>query len=70
MQKITFKISGMSCGSCAKVIKLDFEEEKGVKTVDVDFNSAKASLEFDETKISIASLKKVIEKSGYKASQE
>ncbi len=44
-QKTTFKISGMNCGSCAKLIKIGLEEQKGVKNVDVNFEKYNNILE-------------------------
>ena len=46
-QKTTLKILGMKCHSCAKIIKFGLEEEKGISSVDVDFDTQKANLEFD-----------------------
>lgn len=68
--KTTFKISGMNCGSCAKVIKYGLEEESGVKTVDVDFSSAKAYLEFDPEKTDKTKIREKIKNLGYKAIEE
>lgn len=67
MQKTTFKISGMNCGSCAKMIKMELEDQAGVSNVNVDFNSAKAELEFDSSKIKIAEIKNKIKDLGYNA---
>lgn len=67
MQKATFKISGMNCGSCAKVIKYGLEEENGIKNIDVDFNSAKAYLEFNPEEIDTSKIKNKIESLGYLA---
>jgi len=70
MQKASFKISGMNCGSCAKVIKFGLQEEKGVSNVDIDFNLAKAFLEFNPEETDLPKIKAKIKDLGYKASEE
>lgn len=66
-EKTTLKILGMNCKSCAKVIKYGLEEETGLKNADVDFNSAKAYLEFDSVKINLLKIKNKIKELGYDA---
>lgn len=70
MAKTIFKISGMKCHSCAKIIKLELEEERGINSVDVDFNSGKAFLEFDSKETDSLKIKNKIEKLGYKVIEE
>lgn len=70
MVQKTFKISGMNCGSCAKVIKYGLEEETGIKNVDVDFGSAKAYLEFNPEETDLSKIKNKIKDLGYKAIEE
>lgn len=65
--KATFKISGMKCVSCAKVIKYVLEEEKGIGQVDVDFKLAQARMDFDPEKTNIQEIKNKISYLGYKA---
>ncbi len=38
MEKATFKISGMSCKSCAKIIELELADEKGIASAAVNFS--------------------------------
>lgn len=67
MDKIVFKISGMRCHSCAKIIKLELEEEVGATNVNVDYGSQEAQLEFDPEKTSEQKIINKIESLGYKA---
>ena len=69
-QKTILKISGMDCASCAVNIENALRKETGVKSANVNFASEKLYLEFDEVKISIARIKNIIEKLGYKAVEE
>jgi len=70
MQKAIFKVLGMKCGSCAKVLKYGLEEAKGVNSADIDFKSAKAHLEFDPEEISPSEIENKIKDLGYKAVEE
>jgi len=63
MKKI-LKIEGMHCSSCALGVEM-LLKTKGAKG-NVDFDSKKAEIEFDENKTSLEEIKKEIEKSGYK----
>ena len=70
MTKIVFKIQGMSCASCVAIIENALKKEAGIKSANVNFAAEKAYLEFDSIKISIARIQKIIEKLGYKATEE
>jgi Cu+-exporting ATPase len=70
MEKTILKISGMHCASCAQNIENTLRKEEGIKSANVNFASEKLYLEFDTAQISIAKIKKIIEKLGYKASEE
>jgi len=69
-QKTILKISGMHCASCAVTIERALKKEGGVRSVNVNFATEKAYLEFDSVEISIARIQKIIEELGYKASEE
>jgi len=69
-QKIILKIQGMDCASCAANIENVLKKEAGIKSANVNFASEKLYLEFDEIEIGIARIKNIIEKLGYKATEE
>jgi len=69
-QKIILKIFGMHCASCAAIIENALKKEGGIKSANVNFASEKLYIEFDEIEISIARVKKIIEKLGYQATEE
>ncbi|MBU4331812.1 heavy metal translocating P-type ATPase [Candidatus Parcubacteria bacterium] len=69
-KKIIIKISGMDCASCAANIENTLKKEAGIKSANVNFASEKLYLEFDSIEISITRIVKIIEKLGYKASEE
>lgn len=68
--KLNLKISGMHCASCVKMIKMELEDQSGVSNVGVDFDSARASLEFEPGEISVEEIKNKIKSLGYGATKE
>lgn len=70
MQKAILKILGMHCASCALNIENALKKESGIKSANVNFASEKLYLEFDQIKISPATVKKIIKELGYQALEE
>jgi len=70
MKKTILKISGMHCASCSAIIENALKKEKGIKSANVNFASEKAYLEFDPIEIGIARIQEIIDKLGYKTSEE
>jgi len=70
MKKTILKIYGMNCASCSAVIENALKKEEGIKSVNVNFATEKAYLELDSAEISLTTVRKIIEKLGYKASEE
>ncbi|MDI6820989.1 MAG: heavy metal translocating P-type ATPase [Patescibacteria group bacterium] len=68
--KTILNISGMHCASCAANIENALKKEAGIKSANVNFASEKLYLEFDSIEMSIARIQKIIEKLGYKATEE
>jgi len=66
MQKCTISVSGMHCASCANTIEKALSKTKGVKRASVNYASEKATVEFDKYQVDEESLKKAINKTGYK----
>ncbi|MDO8592746.1 MAG: heavy-metal-associated domain-containing protein [bacterium] len=63
--KIQFKITNMTCTSCALVNEKSLLKAKGVTSAKVDFKSGLAEVEFDETTISQKHIKELITNNGY-----
>ena len=61
-KKITLKIGGMTCASCASVIEYGLKKEKGINSASVNLASEKAYIDFDEQKISEKNIEKTIQK--------
>jgi len=64
MKKIKIKIKGMHCPSCEALIK-NALEKIWVKNIKINIKTSQVEMEFDDERISLRDIKKVIEKEGY-----
>lgn len=62
--KITTK--GMHCKSCEILLKEDLESTNGITKAEPSFKEGNVAVEYDDSKIKIQDIKKVILRSGYK----
>jgi len=69
MGKKNFLVSGMHCASCAQLLEISLEEIPGVKSAKVDFSSAKAAVEFDDSKLGELQIIDAVKKAGYCAKE-
>ena len=65
MEKIIFKIKGMTCASCASVIEYSLKKEKGINSAIVNLASEKAYIDFDQGKTTEKDIRKAIKGLGY-----
>tara|TARA_Y100000310_G_C20564408_1_gene754701 strand:+ start:615 stop:815 length:201 start_codon:yes stop_codon:yes gene_type:complete len=63
MKSINLKINGMHCKSCAMVIT-DILEDLQVKSK-INHETGTAEISFDENKVSLEEIKKLIQKEGF-----
>lgn len=62
METASFEVEGMTCAvGCAATIEKKIAELEGVKSAKVDFETKKATVEFDNGKQSLESLQKTVE---------
>ena len=64
--KIDFKISGMTCASCAKAIERSVNKLDGIESVSVNVATEKATISYDSSKLKLTQIRNTIEKAGYK----
>lgn len=69
MKKV-FKIQGMKCNSCSKIIEMGLKEETGIDSVGVNFVTQKAFLEFNPDQTDAGKIKNIIKEMGYIAVEE
>ncbi|WP_138417305.1 copper chaperone CopZ [Aquibacillus sediminis] len=65
MKNITLNVEGMSCGHCKAAVNGALEEIEGVNSVDVNLDTGKVEVSYDEAKVEEAKLKDAIEEQGY-----
>lgn len=68
MKKVQLNIIGMHCTSCAKLSENALTKVEGVTEANVNYAAEKATVSFDENKVSNDDLIAAIAKAGYKAS--
>lgn len=69
MEKITFNIEGMHCGSCAVGIQMLTSQMDGISSAEVTYEGKKGTFEYDPTKVKKEDIIKAIADLGYKASE-
>ena len=65
--KTVFDVTGMHCQSCVTLLTKGIQKDPGVKYVNVNYATEKATVEFDETKTSQDKIIKIISGLGYSA---
>lgn len=65
MKNITLDVKGMTCGHCKMNVNGALEELEGVDSVDVNLETGKVDVSFDESKVNKAKVKEAIEEKGY-----
>ena len=63
--KKTINVKGMHCKSCEMLIKDSLEETNGVEAAELSHTAGTATISFDENKVSLDNLKKIIKDEGY-----
>ena len=58
-------VEGMSCAHCEHTIKKAVSALDGVKTVTVALSAKKVTIEYDTEKLTLDTIKNIIEGSGY-----
>ncbi len=65
LKKISLKITGMTCASCAQNIEKALKKLDGVKSASVNFSFEQASIEYDASKVTTQKLENVVTSLGY-----
>jgi copper chaperone len=63
-------IEGMTCENCVKTLTRALEQINGVKSVEIELQSARAAITFDRTKTDMPAIHEKILQSGYKPARE
>lgn len=65
MKEQTIYISGMTCGSCEKILEKALIHQDGIDSVKADYEQSKLDIRYNESKISQESICKTILEKGY-----
>lgn len=65
MAQKTLDVKGMTCGHCKMAVTNALKELDGVQNVDVDLDTGKVDVTFEDGKVSDAQMKEAIEDQGY-----
>jgi Cu+-exporting ATPase len=65
LHKKIFRVSGMSCASCANTIEKSLQKVPGVQSANVNFASEQATVEYDETIATHKQMSDVVTETGY-----
>ncbi|MEK7452501.1 MAG: heavy metal translocating P-type ATPase, partial [Patescibacteria group bacterium] len=68
--KKTFNIRGMHCASCSLTIERALKKMDGVESVEVNYGTEKAKIQFDASKVDVSKLSSTIEPLGYTLQEE
>lgn len=63
--KVTYPVTGMSCGNCVAHVKSALRKQPGVVDVIVDLSTSTATIEYIPATITPQALKQVVEDAGY-----
>ena len=66
MKVTNLKIEGMHCAGCSTRLERVLNNLEGVETAKVSLEEKKATIKYDETKISLEIIKEAIEDAGFK----
>ncbi len=66
MKETNLKIEGMHCAGCSTRLERVLNNLEGVETAKVSLEEKKATIKYDETKISLEIIKEAIEDAGFK----
>ena len=69
MKKENFKVDGMTCESCEKIIKKQVLDLDGIQNFKINYTTSKAEVTFDPDLISLKNIKSKISEKGYSCDQ-
>lgn len=70
MQKVTLKITGMTCATCVQTIEGALRRLEGVRSATVNLAQESAKVEYDPSKLAVNAIVKAIEGVGYGVARE
>lgn len=65
MKTITLDVTGMSCDHCIKAVNGALTDLEGVKKVDVNLETGKVDVQFEEGQVTLEQMREAVEEQGY-----
>ena len=65
MKKVLLKIDGMTCSACSSGLEKFLNKQDGIKTASVNLIMNNASIEYDDSKLTLEQVEKFIDKAGF-----
>lgn len=65
MKELTLDVEGMTCGHCKSAVEGALNELDGVSNVDVNLDTGKVNVTYDEAKVTTDAMREAIEDQGY-----
>ncbi|HLR22944.1 MAG TPA: copper chaperone CopZ [Pseudogracilibacillus sp.] len=65
METMTLDVKGMSCGHCKSSVEGALKNLEGVTNVEVNLNTGKVDVTYDNAKVKIADMREAVEDQGY-----
>ena len=64
--KATFKLDGLTCGSCSEKVSTELKTVSGIILAAVDYQSGRVEVAFDKSKTDVKKIELALAKTGYK----
>ena len=68
VETVTLRVSGMTCGNCARSVERKLLAQPGVSSAIVDLNAANATVQFDPGRAKVPDLVGAVRQLGFEAS--
>ena len=65
MKKVLLKIDGMTCSACSSGLEKFLNKQDGIKTASVNLIMNNASIEYDDSKLTLEQVEKFVDKAGF-----
>ena len=69
-RRVALPITGMTCAACAALIERRLSKSPGVAAANVNFATARATVEYDPRRTGLRALRERVEELGYRAGEE
>lgn len=62
---VALQVKGMTCGGCKKSVETSIASLEGVENVNVELESGKVEVSFNNTQVSVDQIRTAIQNKGY-----